>query len=195
MARLHGELIKASGAGLCVARQAGLCHRGPYRHGAGAGRVEAVQHALAALTEIAAAEQILIVNGTPLDARQPLSAYRLPVAPARSQLPRSCTAPTLKLFHTIPIQLRPAPAALWTDLLGLARPTLVIDLLALTLCKASARHGMFLTSVLAFTSASPRGWSGPIDCTAWSGPTGCSWAFHGLPADARCNTALHQTYA
>ncbi|KAK9846399.1 hypothetical protein WJX81_003004 [Elliptochloris bilobata] len=44
-------------------------------------RVEAVQHALATLTDIAAAEQILIVNGTPLDARQPLSAYRLPHAP------------------------------------------------------------------------------------------------------------------
>jgi len=44
-----------------------------------------VQHALATLTDIAASEQILIVNGTPLDARQPLSAYRLPNAPARAR--------------------------------------------------------------------------------------------------------------
>lgn len=43
-----------------------------------------MQHALATLTDIAASEQILIVNGTPLDARQPLSAYRLPNAPARA---------------------------------------------------------------------------------------------------------------
>ena len=46
------------------------------------GRVEAVQHALATLTDIAAAEQILIANGTPLDARQPLAAYRLPLVQA-----------------------------------------------------------------------------------------------------------------
>ena len=46
--------------------------------------MEAVQHALAALTDIAAAEQILIVNGTPLDARQPLSVYRLPLVQVRA---------------------------------------------------------------------------------------------------------------
>lgn len=88
-----------------------------------------MQHALAALTEIAAAEQILIVNGTPLDARQPLSAYRLPVAPARSQQPRSCSCLQLRLEYPQAVPF-PSPSsasaclgcALDQDSLAPARP-------------------------------------------------------------------------
>lgn len=41
--------------------------------------VEAVQRRLASLVSIPVGEQILIVNGTPLDPRQTLADYKLPV--------------------------------------------------------------------------------------------------------------------
>jgi hypothetical protein len=44
--------------------------------------VEAVQRGVAAAVGIPVAEQILIVNGTPLDPRQTLGAYKLPVPPS-----------------------------------------------------------------------------------------------------------------
>jgi hypothetical protein len=46
--------------------------------------VEAVQRRLASLIGTPVSEQILIVNGTPLDPRQTLGIYKLPVRPAIS---------------------------------------------------------------------------------------------------------------
>ena len=47
----------------------------------GTGRsVEAVQRRLASLVSIPVGEQILIVNGTPLDPHQTLATYKLPVS-------------------------------------------------------------------------------------------------------------------
>ena len=52
----------------------------PLKPGAGCFHsVEAVQRRIAAVVGVSVAEQILIVNGSPLDPRQTLGAYKLPV--------------------------------------------------------------------------------------------------------------------
>lgn len=48
--------------------------------------MEAVQQKVASLVGIPVAEQILIHNGTPLDPRQPLGTYRLPVSTLQLQI-------------------------------------------------------------------------------------------------------------
>ena len=62
-------------------------------------RVDAVQLALSSLTSIPPQEQILLLNGNPLDPSKPLGAYQLPTVRKRNASPCPCTHVCLHGLH------------------------------------------------------------------------------------------------